>query len=206
MPLIKEIHIGKGLLLLWEITEELEWLEQQFPHLASDETFISLKNKKRQREWLAVKMMLKHIGCKDFNVYYNENYQPQINHKSYPYISISHSKKMAGILIHPTNSVGLDIESLDRNFIQVEKKYLSTKEIELAHQAENRHCLFWCAKEAIYKMAGIPGLHFAEQIILNVTNKNELIAELIADKKNNTFQLDYIQYDRQLVVFLIDNQ
>ena len=48
MPLAKEVHIDEGLLLLWELDEDLEWLKMQFPMLETDQTFQTLKNKKRQ--------------------------------------------------------------------------------------------------------------------------------------------------------------
>jgi phosphopantetheinyl transferase len=204
MPIIKEIHIEKGLLLLWEIVEELDWLKQHFPFLATDKTFNSLKNIKRQKEWLAVKMMLRQIGCDDFKVYYNEKGQPQIKHHFYKNISISHSHEIAGIFLHPNKPVGLDIESLNRNFVQVQKKYLTAKEIELANQVENGNCLFWGAKEAVYKAAGIPGLHFATQIMLNFNSTNQLTATLITGTKAKTFHLNYFEQMKHLIVYLTD--
>ncbi|MGQ7870023.1 4'-phosphopantetheinyl transferase family protein [Sunxiuqinia sp. sy24] len=203
MPLAKEIHIEEGLLLLWELTEDLEWLKAQFPMLDSDEAFRSLKNKKRQQEWLSVKMMLRHIGCQSIKVTYNSKGQPQIDHPLYHHISISHSSQIAGILLHPHQAVGLDIESLSRNFLNIERKYLSPAEMALAHKDSKRHCLFWSAKEAVYKVAGIPGIHFAEQIALSPKENDQLIAELNTNEKNQRFLLNYFEYKKQLIVFLI---
>lgn len=204
MPLTKEIHINQGLLLIWELTEELEWLKQHFPFLASDKTFQGLKNAKRQKEWLAIKMMLKHIGCEEPKVYYNGNGQPHIKHRKYKHVSISHSAKLAGILLHQNKQVGLDIEHLYRNFVAIEKKYLSPEEIKLAQEEANRHCLFWCAKEAVYKTAGIPGLLFATQIALNFNNENQLYADLKTENGTRMLPLNYFQLNNQLVVYLID--
>jgi phosphopantetheinyl transferase len=206
MPIIKEIHIEKGLLLLWGITEELDWLKQHFPFLATDRTFNSLKNARRQKEWLAVKMMLKQIGCEDFKVYYNEKGQPQVKHHFYKNISISHSHEIAGIFLHPNKPVGLDIESLGRNFAQVQKKYLTAREIELASRVENGNCLFWGAKEAVYKAAGVPGLHFATQIALAFTPDSRLTATLITGTATKTYHLDYFDQAQHLIVYLTDNE
>ena len=205
MPLVKEIHIEKGLLLLWEITEELEPLKAEFPTLNTDLTFKSLKNLKRQKEWLAVKMMLKHAGCSDFKVSYSSLGQPHIEHPQYQQVSISHSDKLAGVLFHQDTRVGLDIESLDRNFIGIEKKYLSPAEIKLAYQTENGHCLFWCSKEAVYKTAGVAGIHFADQIALMITNER-LYAKLKTDKITTTFQLHYFDYKKHFIAYVIDHE
>lgn len=203
MPLAKEIHIDEGLLLLWELDEDLDWLKEQFPSLETDQTFQTLKNKKRQQEWLTVKMMLKYIGCNDLKVYYNGNGQPQIKHAHYHHISISHSNQLAGIFLHPSKPVGLDIESLNRNFSGIEKKYLSPAEIELTRQNEKWHCLFWCAKEAVYKIAGIPGIHFIDQISVSPAQNNQLAAELKTPDCHQIFRLNYFEYNGQFIVYLV---
>lgn len=203
MPLVKEIYIDEGLLILWEPTEELEWLKNQFPFLETDLTFKNFKNKKRQKEWLAVKMLLKHVGCNNLKVSYNDQGQPQIKHPFFKNVSISHSHELVGILLHPNKQVGLDIESLQRNFVGIEKKYLSEAEIRLAQQDLKRHGLFWCAKEAVYKTAGIAGLHFIDQIILNLDADNKLTAELNDGRINQLFHLNYFELNHHFVVFLI---
>lgn len=202
MPLAREINIDHGLLLLWELTEDLEWLKAQFPLVQTDPTFHSLRNTKRQKEWLSIKMMLKHIGCTDLTVSYTNNGQPQIKHAHYQHISISHSNQLAGIFLHPNKPVGLDIESLNRNFSSIEKKYLSPQEIELVQKHENWHCLFWCAKEAVYKIAGIPGIHFANQITLIPEANHQLTAELKTSDRFQHFKLNYFQHCGQFVVYL----
>lgn len=206
MPLIKELHIENGSLLLWEITEELEWLKDQFPQLASDPTFKELKNQKRQKEWLAIKMMLKQIGCDDYKVDYNSNGKPHIKHPYYKHISISHAHTLAGILVHQKASVGLDIESFNRDFFFVENKYLSPTEIVEAYQGENRHCLFWCAKEAVYKSAGIPGLHFSTQIELSLNGKNDIMARVFNEKTTKDYQLSYFRFMEHYIVYLVDHE
>ncbi|WP_299579188.1 4'-phosphopantetheinyl transferase family protein [uncultured Sunxiuqinia sp.] len=203
MPLVKEIDIDQGVLLLWELTEDLEWLKAQFPLLDKDEAFHALKNKKRQQEWLSVKMMLRYIGCPSTQISYNSKGQPQVNHPSYQYISISHSSQLAGIILHTNKPVGLDIESLSRNFKTIERKYLSPTEIMWAHQDNKRHCLFWSAKEAVYKIAGIPGIHFSDQIVLSPEKNNRLTAQLVTPERNEHFHLNYFEYNEQLIVFLI---
>ena len=205
MPLILEKHIDKGLLLLWELTEDLEWFKNQFPHLVDDDTFKQLRNEKRQKEWLAVKMMLKHLGCTDLNHFYNEAGQPQLHHPKFKKISISHSSQLAGILIHPNQEVGLDLESLDRNFKSIERKYLSPKEIELAQKTAENYALFWCAKEAVYKTAGIPGISFSTQILLELNQQNKLTAKLLTPELTKTYEISYFEYKNQLVVYLLAN-
>lgn len=206
MPLVKELHIKKGLLLLWEITEDPDQLQKYYPVLTADERFKALKHKKRQIEWLAIRLMLIHIGFEDVNIEYNDHGQPYISHPDYKYISISHSDSLAGILLHQEVKVGLDIESFDRHFIHVERKYLSPAELEMAQKEKKRHCLFWCAKEAVYKTAGIPGIHFVDQIELESVQPTYLNARLRTPDKAHTYRLNYFEYHRHFIVYIVDHK
>ncbi|TDO05288.1 4'-phosphopantetheinyl transferase family protein [Sunxiuqinia elliptica] len=206
MPLVKEITNQGALLLLWELTEAISWYKKQLPGIESEPAFLRLRNERRQQEWLAVKMLLKHIGCTNLNVSYNTKGQPEIDHPLYQSVSISHSNQLAGILLHKTQQTGLDIESFERNFKAIERKYLSEQEIELTRKHTDYHCLFWCAKEAVYKMAGIAGIHFAEQIVLSEPANNQLTAQLSVLGEQQSFFLKYLKYKNQLIVFSVSHK
>ncbi|SFF07727.1 4'-phosphopantetheinyl transferase family protein [Sunxiuqinia elliptica] len=206
MPLVKEITNKGALLLLWELTEAVSWFKEQLPGIESDPAFLKLRNEKRKREWLAIKMLLKHIGCTNLSISYNTKGQPEIAHPLYKSVSISHSNQLAGILLHKTQQIGLDIESIERNFKAIERKYLSEQEVELTRKHPDYHCLFWCAKEAIYKMAGVAGIHFAEQIALSEPANNQLTARLSVLEQQQSFCLNYLKYKDQLIVFSVSHK
>ena len=65
-------------------------------------------------------------------------------------ISISHCARFAAIIAHPEESVGIDIESLDRDFSAVERKALSEDEKDdlSDHNTNQQLAIYWCAKEA----------------------------------------------------------
>ena len=71
-------------------------------------------------------------------------------------ISITHTDKYVAIIIHDEEEVGIDIESLDRDFAVVEKKALSEEEIEdlddekknEIRQIEQRMIKDWCPNGA----------------------------------------------------------
>ena len=45
-------------------------------------------------------------------------------------ISITHTNRYVAVILNPTDEVGIDCESLDRDFSAVKKKALSEDEIE----------------------------------------------------------------------------
>ncbi|MGQ8337691.1 4'-phosphopantetheinyl transferase family protein [Sunxiuqinia sp. A32] len=205
MPLLREIEINDGLLLLWQISEDVDDLFRQVGKIADIHDFEKIKNLKRKKEWLAVRMLLKHIDCSIIGIAYNEKRQPTITHPDYNYISISHSGEIAGILVHKSFKVGLDIENLNRDFIRVENKYLSPQEKELTTEIQNGHALFWCAKEAVFKVAGIAGIHFAKQISMERPTNKTVSAKLFLENTIKKYQLHFFEIDNQLVTYLIDD-
>ena len=204
MPLLKEIKLDEGLLALWQIDEDIDTLIQLVAEKGIEKELKAIKNKRRKKEWLAVRLLLKKVGCKNLSVSYNHVGQPKISHEYYQHISISHSNKLAGIILHPSSVVGLDIECIDRNYESVKHKYLSPYELEMTGNNENGLALFWCAKEAVYKAAGVPGVHFANQIQLKNIDKTSLMADFIQGNTTKSYRLSYFLHQDQLICYLID--
>lgn len=202
MPLLKTITIDDGILLLWELSETTDLLLPGFPEAPTDPVFNKITSLKRQQEWLTIRALLQRAGCGPEQLSYSETGQPRINHPEYSRISISHSDKLAGLFLHKKHQVGLDIENSKRNFLRVEKKYLSEEERLLAQSIPNGHGLFWCIKEAVYKAAGIPGIHFAGQIRIGLNDTNKLTAGLMT-KSKQTFLLNHFEINEQLIVYVV---
>ncbi|WP_423128324.1 4'-phosphopantetheinyl transferase superfamily protein [Gaoshiqia sp. Z1-71] len=205
MPLLKKIPVNNGLLILWSIRESLEVLEQMIPEALEDPRYRAISHIRRKREWLAVRLLMREVNCPAGQLFYAENGQPRLNNPTYKHISISHSDSLAGIFLHPSQAVGLDIEQADRDFIRIEQKYLSPEEQELARTISGGHGLFWCIKEAVYKLADTPGLHFARQIRIFLQEDSKLAVTLITGT-TKTFQVNHFEIEGQLIVCLVDEK
>lgn len=202
MPLSKTITLQDGILLIWELSEPVSALISLFPAALTDPVFKKITSPKRQQEWLTIRVLLREAGCTPGQLKYLETGQPRIIHPEYRWISISHSDRFAGLFLHKKHPVGLDLENSGRNFIRVAHKYLSPEEKLLADSFPNGHGLFWCIKEAVYKAAQTPGIHFAEQICIESGNKNILAVSLIT-KSKHPFDLHYFKMDEQLIAYVI---
>mgnify|MGYP001609478497 CR=1 FL=1 len=84
-------------------------------------------------------------------------------------ISISHSyEKLAVLFSFNEEEVGVDIEQVRDKIMKITTKFLSTDELkELEGTTYEKYTLYWAAKEAIYKAAGIEGLIFAQQMTMD---------------------------------------
>ena len=108
------------------------------------------------------------------------------------HISVSHSRECVALVISD-NPCAIDIESVERDFCKVTRRYLSSSELQLAEQYD-LFAEIWCAKEALYKLYSKGGLDFVKDISIIDYKPDEgvLIATILRGESVNvqTFRRD----------------
>ena len=194
---------------VWQITESEEEL-MALSSIPSDEmeeiSFIRSESMRKQR--LAVRALLEEMFEEKVYLSHHDNGKPYIENDA-TNISITHTNKYVAVILHPTEDVGIDIESLDRDFSAVEKKALSEDEIDdLDDDKRNEQlAIYWCAKEAIFKLVSVYNVDFAEQIEVEhfrPKGEGELEASFIdKDDYEEEFDLEYMTFDRHVLVWVV---
>ena len=110
------------------------------------------RNESHRKQKLAVRALINEVFEEKMYLNHHDNGKPYLENCATT-ISITHTDKYVAIIIHDDEEVGIDIESLDRDFAVVEKKALSEEEIDdLDDEKKNEQlAIYWCAKEAIFK-------------------------------------------------------
>ena len=80
------------------------------------------------------------------------------------HISLSHTSGWAAAAVHQSRPIGIDIEPIREQFRRVVPRVLSTDEIAHAADDPNRLAIYWCAKEALYKLYGKRQLTFPQHL------------------------------------------
>ena len=193
---------------VWQITETEEELTQ-LSATPSDEmeeiSFIRSESLRKQR--LAVRALLNTLFDEKVYLSHHDNGKPYIENNPIN-ISITHTAKYVAVILHEEENVGIDIESLDRDFSVVEKKALSEDEIEdLEDEKRNEQlAIYWCAKEAIFKLLSRYNVDFAEQIEVErfrPRGEGELEATFTYKDEEEEFDLEYITFDRHVLVWVV---
>ncbi len=194
---------------VWQITETEEQLKEM-SSTPSDEmeeiSFIRSESLRKQR--LAVRALLNTMFDDKVYLSHHDNGKPYLENNPVN-ISITHTEKYVAVILHEEENVGIDIESLDRDFSVVEKKALSEDEIEdLEDEKRNEQlAIYWCAKEAIFKLLSRYNVDFAEQIEIErfrPRGEGELEATFIGKKdEEEEFDLEYITFDRHVLVWVV---
>ena len=225
---------GGGTIAVWEITEtEKELLDI----IAKDEEDrdeeleeISLyKSEQARRERLSVLALVQTLFEEPVHIGHHENGAPYIENDS-TRISITHTNRFSAVIIHPSEEVGIDIESIKRDFTAVEKRALSDDEREdLVDKDENdpeqmeerntQLAIYWCAKEALYKRMGRNNVDFSEDMEvdrfsvrdegeIDVTFKypqSEHILDEDGEEKNEEeeFEMQYEVFQDHVMVWMV---
>lgn len=193
------------MLSVWQMTEPSEELLPFFtPDELSDPAFQKFSYEKRKREWLATRALIKQMIGTSFQISYNESGKPLLSHPLYNHISISHSRDFVAVLVHQHLAVGIDIEWVNRNYTPITKKYLSEIELELVNERPFFQCLYWCAKEAIFKIVEESGVDFRKQIEVLAFHpeQDNLSARFISGTLERTYQLQHTHFNEHCMVWV----
>ena len=200
---------NKAEIAVWQVTETEDELRNLVSVPTDELEEISLyREESHRRQKLAVRALLNEMFEEKMYLNHHDNGKPYLEN-SVTNISITHTDKYVAIIISDDDELGIDIESLDRDFSVVEKKALSEDEIDdLEKEKRNEQlAIYWCAKEAIFKRMSQNRVVFAEQIEVekfNVRKEGELEATFIhKDGHEEDFELEYMIFDRHVLVWLV---
>jgi phosphopantetheinyl transferase len=181
----------------WELEKKYLEIFQELPVPGS------FQHDRRKREWFGVRLLTAGLIGPDFSILYSPMGVPQFVHPEFKYISISHSAAYVAVYLHKSRKVGLDVESLNRKFSVVEKKYLSEEELEQVRENPLLRAVFWGVKEAVYKWAGKEGVDFRKQIRIQKIKPESIntIHAVLHTREEYPVQLNYLLFDGHVLVY-----
>ena len=204
----KELDNGAEI-AVWQITETEDELKALSSVPSDEMEEISLFGSESQRKQkLAVRALINELFDEKMYLDHHDNGKPYLENCA-TNISITHTEKYGAVIIHDEDDLGIDIESLDRDFSAVEQRALSEDEIEdLDDDSRNEQlAIYWCAKEAIFKRMSQLRVDFAEQIEVEKfrpKGKGELEATFIhKNGHEEEFNLGYVIFDRHVLVWVV---
>lgn len=191
---------------VWKITESEAEL-RTMTSIPSDELeeISYIKNESLRKQRLAVRALLDAMFDEKVYLSHHDNGKPYIENNAIN-ISITHTDQYVAVILNDEDEVGIDCESLNRDFSAVEKKALSEEEIgNLEDEQKNEQlAIYWCAKEAIFKLTSQYDVDFAEQIQIDgfrYRDEGELSATFTdKDGYEQELNLHYFTFDRHVLV------
>jgi 4'-phosphopantetheinyl transferase len=189
---------------LWKIEEdELTLAADVAPYEAPPP---QVTNVFKRLEFLAGRVLLKSLltrrGLKFQGLTKDVFGKPYLNHHDI-HISLSHSYPYVAAVIHNKHEVGIDLEQPKTKLLKIAHRVLHPEELADAGDDIVKHCIYWCAKEALIKIHGKKDLTFSENHKIDSFSKEkqgDLIGRIIVNTIETAIPLQYFDYGNFVVV------
>ncbi|MCE2893436.1 MAG: 4'-phosphopantetheinyl transferase superfamily protein [Flammeovirgaceae bacterium] len=167
MPLYKLKKTGtESAWGIWKVEESAEELAFN----AFEEAPEGIIHLTKRLEWLAsrvlIRTLLEQNDLSYSGIHKDEFGKPFLRELPH-HISLSHAYPFVAAQLDKNKPVGIDIEQPTEKLLRIAPRVLSIEELENAGSDIRKHCVYWCAKEALYKVHGKRGLHFASQLLVD---------------------------------------
>lgn len=209
MPLLIQENLNNtASWALWHIGEEEEELLHQLSLSKDEENELAgLKLPQRRLEWLASRLLVKQLAQQHqmpaVELIKDQWGKPLLAGSS-SYISISHAYPYAAAILHEQQPVGIDIEKPRSQLLRIQHKFLNRDEQLCAEENPRKLCVYWAAKEALYKLYGKRELIFGEQILIqpfDLRPQGEIRGELVVKSNRQAYSLYYRYHEDLLICF-----
>lgn len=187
---------------LWHLEEDESTLQDIVRFESLPET---ITNPKKRMEWLGgrvlVKVIMSALGLPfrgitkdDFGKPFPKGHQHQLSlSHSYPYVAALIDAQVAGI----------DLEQPKDKLLRIAHRVLHPEELADAGEDITKHCIYWCAKEALVKVHGKKDLTFAENLLIGPferKHEGDIVGNIIVRDEKQVIPLHYIVYQNFVVV------
>lgn len=189
MPIYQSLQYKGCQIFIWEITEPMEYFEDQL-HIQA-----AIKHPKRKIEFLAGRFLLKYaLPSIDLEKIQISDIGKPFMADNSCHFSISHSYPYIAVAVHPTENIGLDIQIFRDKILDIQGKFLHTLEYNLTNGDIVKTTLLWNAKEAMFKWRGTGGQDFSEQLRIHgiqYSNPRTVILSMqVVDLDGREYQLE----------------
>lgn len=195
MPLEK-LHTGPNRAwALWHIREEASALAAQVHGI--DTIPDNLTNPAKRLEHIAGRVLLSHLMATLGLAY--QGIRKDVHGKPYPqghdlHLSLSHSYPYVAAIIDKTQTVGIDLEQPKAKLLRIAPRVLSAAELNDAGTDLAKHCVLWCAKEAMIKIYGKKDLVLAENLRVDpfqMASEGHILGRIIVKGVESRVPLQY---------------
>ncbi|QHT70084.1 4'-phosphopantetheinyl transferase superfamily protein [Rhodocytophaga rosea] len=209
MPLFyKELIEENCIWGIWEITETIHALSQMLGDNVFDSSHLqSITHEGKKTESMAVRVLTQYLlgnwrlpykgiqkdGCD----------KPHLAGYDFS-VSVSHTSLYAAVIIHRSRKVGIDIEQIKTKLIKVAPKFLSPAEITHAGTNLERLCMYWCAKEVLYKKYGKKNLSLKDEIYIHPfqhTQSGPVRGEIMPDGYKEPATIVYMKLSDYILAY-----
>lgn len=187
----------------WKVLEDEIFLAAAVP---SEKISEAISNPLKRLEFFAGRVLLKSL-LEKWNVEFKGVTKDAFG-KPYLigydfHISLTHSYPYVAAIIHRFKKTGIDLEQPKDKLLRIAPRVLAPSEIADAGNQVVKHCIYWCAKEALIKIYGKKDLILAKDLLIApffLRPEGYLVGRILANSSETAIPLHYIVYENFVVV------
>lgn len=172
-------------LAIWQIAESQAFFLERLPlDEYTSEELEGISHPQKQLEWLASRYCLEHlaqhVGLVHSGLSKDEFGKPFLSNCTAE-MSLTHTTEYVAVAIHLSQAIGIDMERPSEKLRKIANKYLADDEQTASKLDLRQLCIYWSAKEALYKLYGRKKLHFKENIRVDpfATEAERLVGSIV---------------------------
>ena len=199
---------NQNILVVVPLQEDSESLLSRLSFKDKYLPIIEKMTENRKREWLTIRVLIKELLGEEKEILYNSIGKPYLSDNSF-YISISHTKGYAALILNKENEVAVDIEKITAKVENVRKRFVNDEEEKALSQTnEQIHLLlYWSAKESLFKRLGVENVDF--KIHLHIRPFEPILREWsdfdayeTRTENQNCFKIKYLVCENYVLTYI----
>ncbi len=185
---LNDIHLA-----VWQITESHDELLAMLPsEILTDAELANIHHPQKQVEFfcsrLTIRFLANFLGIKYLGIKKDEFGKPYLVGSIWQ-MSLTHTSNYVAAVMHATHPLGMDMEMPSEKLRRVAHKFLSESEVIEANDDLEKLCIYWSAKEALYKLYGKRKVFFQENLYVYPFSKGA--SKIIGRLKINEIDEEY---------------
>ena len=163
MPFFQQLHIADTHVYTWQLTETVAQLSSGLTlSQGEEERLCALHSEKKQREFLAIRYLLREAQLSTTALHYTSEGKPLLEGS---YISITHSHDFVMIALS-LRPIGIDIERCTPRILRLAPRFTAWQApSDMDELTQIRaYTQLWTIKEALYKVTDLPSVRFYEDL------------------------------------------
>ena len=213
MPLLAQEPIGNdGLWGVWSTTESTGELSRLLIPNGPDADYLeTVHHPVRFHQTLASRVLaqalLRGLDVPYAGIQKDDAGKPLLVGCPY-YISLSHTEGYAAAILHRRFPVGIDIELVKEKLTKVAPRVFTNAEREYAAGNLFKTAVYWCAKEAVFKMGAVQVLSLRDIRLhdFEAEEAGTLFGQIEQENEPIGLQIFYRQMLTFIMAFCIDNR
>lgn len=166
-------------------------------------TINSLVNKRDLEKAGTVFLLKNLLNTVNFKLDYSPTNKPFLKGRN-EHISISHSYNKLVIIINEFENTGVDVELMRDKILNIKLKFLNNSEQMLIDDNIETLTYIWAAKEVLYKIYGLKGLDYKNNLSIEINNKATFLGHIIIENSKKSYLLKKEKIQNYCLVYALN--